>query len=191
MVVDAVVGHARAHALWVDRRHVAARPARLMMQVAVVDKVMAGRKAFAIAARQVDAAVAVVPDVAALHAVVGPVPNPDAVVARVGNAAAGHQAVLPALYLNGVAARGRQLEIAQDDMARALAGNQRLLQQREHDVGPLQRLGRPQVEHAGGAVHVVLARRVELFEYIEKKDAVAGAVAVQAVGRTRFDVPLL
>ena len=75
-----------------------------------------------IAARQMDAAVAVVPDVAALHAVVGPVPNPDAVVARVGNAATGHQAVLPTLYLNGVAARGRQLEIAQDDMARALAG---------------------------------------------------------------------
>ena len=72
-------------------------------------------------------------------------------------------------------------------MARALEGDQRLLQQRQHDVGPLQRLGRPQVEHAGGAVHVVLARHIKLFEYIEKKDA----VAVQAVGRTRFDVPLL
>ena len=52
-----------------------------MMKVAVVDEVSAGDESLAVAPGEADTAVAVVPDVAALHPVIGAAVDPHAIVA--------------------------------------------------------------------------------------------------------------
>ena len=187
VVVDLVVGDARAHALQVHRRVVAARPAGLVMEVAVVDEVPAGGDALAVAPAEADAAVAVVPDIAALHAVVGAAVDPDAVVAGVRDAAAGDQAAGAAFDGDGVAPGGGELEVAQDDVAGTPESDEGTLEKRHHDLGAPQGFGGPQVEDAGGAVDEVLARRVELLEDVEEVDSVSGLEPVMAVRRAGLD----
>ena len=133
VIVDEIVRGAQADTTQRDRRHIALGPATLALEMAVLDKVPAGRERLAITARQRNAAITRIKYITANDTMSNAAFYDHAAVADVANEAAGDAVARAVMNFNGTGARGFKSKPAKSDIRNAGEFQQRLGEERKKD----------------------------------------------------------
>jgi len=189
--LEEVVGDSVATAVEVDGGGVGAFEAGNIVDGGIFDEMAAGCEGLAAAAIDPGTAATERVHCAAEDAVAQAAFDEDRIAAQPADGTSGDQAIGAAADANAVGPPFLERQTDQQDVLGAVDRDEGLAEHAQDRLG-LRRLdafGREPVDHAGAAVEVPFARRVDLAEDIRRVVALVLAVAVVGVGRGQLKRP--
>ncbi len=182
-VVDEIMRDGDAAARRIHARLVRARPAREMVQMAILDAVSGGRERPAVAPGNIHRRIARVADFARQHGMAQPARDDHATVAHVAHRAGADHDIRAVFNHDAAPAPALEQQATELHMRHTLRTDQRRGQDRHQRLSKGRPIRRPVIELPCGAVDIVFARLVQLLQHVEEIEALARPDAILRIRR--------